>query len=64
MTPEDKKKLLDQLNALKKFPNNKLVKQLRKQIQKNTHVILKTWLRKSKRSMYQVREFVLETLGF
>ena len=32
-------------------------------IQKNTHIILKTWLRKSKRSMYQVREFVLEILG-
>ena len=32
MTPEDKKKLLDQLEALKIFPNNKLVKELRKQI--------------------------------
>jgi len=31
MTP-DKKKLLEQLDALKLFPNNKLVKQLRKQI--------------------------------
>ena len=29
----DKKKLLEQLDALKVFPNNKLVKQLRKQIQ-------------------------------
>ena len=28
----DKQKLLEQLNALKLFPNNKLVKQLRKQI--------------------------------
>ena len=32
MTPEDKKKLLDQLDALKIFPNNKLVKELRKQV--------------------------------
>lgn len=32
MTP-DKKKLLEQLDALKVFPNNKLVRQLRKQIQ-------------------------------
>lgn len=32
MTPE-KKKLLDQLEALKIFPNNKLVKELRKRIQ-------------------------------
>ena len=32
MTPEDKKKLLEQLEALKIFPNNKLVKELRKQI--------------------------------
>jgi len=32
MTP-DKKKLLEQLDALKLFPNNKLVKQLRKRIQ-------------------------------
>ena len=29
----DKKKLLEQLDALKVFPNNKLVRQLRKQIQ-------------------------------
>lgn len=29
---EDQKKLLEQLDALKLFPNNKLVKQLRKQI--------------------------------
>lgn len=29
----DKKKLFEQLDALKLFPNNKLVKQLRKQIQ-------------------------------
>jgi hypothetical protein len=34
MTPEEKKKLLDQLEALKIFPNNKLVKELRKQILK------------------------------
>ena len=33
-------------------------------IGKNTHIILKTWLRKSKRSIHQVREFVLDTLGF
>lgn len=32
-TKEQKKKLLEQLEALKLFPNNKLVKQLRKQIQ-------------------------------
>ena len=32
MTPEEKKKLLDQLDALKLFPNNKLVKELRRQI--------------------------------
>ena len=32
MSSEDKNKLLDQLNALKIFPNNKLVKELRKQI--------------------------------
>lgn len=32
MKPEEKKKLLDQLEALKIFPNNKLVKELRKQI--------------------------------
>jgi len=33
MTPEEKRKLLEQLKALKIFPNNKLVKELRKQIQ-------------------------------
>ena len=32
MTPEEKQKLLEQLEALKIFPNNKLVKELRKQI--------------------------------
>lgn len=32
MTPIDKQKLLEQLDALKLFPNNKLVKQLRSQI--------------------------------
>jgi len=32
MTPKEKKKLLDQLEALKIFPKNKLVKELRKQI--------------------------------
>lgn len=32
MNEADKQKLLEQLNALKLFPNNKLVKQLRKQI--------------------------------
>jgi FixJ family two-component response regulator len=32
MKPIDKQKLLEQLDALKLFPNNKLVKQLRKQI--------------------------------
>ena len=32
MKPDEKKKLLDQLDALKIFPNNKLVKELRKQV--------------------------------
>ena len=32
MTEEEKRKLLEQLEALKIFPNNKLVKELRKQI--------------------------------
>lgn len=32
MLEENKKKLLEQLEALKIFPNNKLVKELRKQI--------------------------------
>jgi len=32
MTPEEKKKLLEQLKALKLFPNNRLVKELRKQV--------------------------------
>lgn len=32
MSDKNKKKLLEQLDALRKFPNNKLVKELRKQI--------------------------------
>ena len=33
MAKENKEKLLEHLDALKAFPNNKLVKQLRQQIQ-------------------------------
>ena len=41
MSSEDKKKLLDQLKALKIFPKNKLVRQLEKQIKNNLEKIQK-----------------------
>ena len=34
------------------------------QIRQNTRILVKTWLRKSKRSAYLVRDFTLEILGF
>lgn len=33
-------------------------------IRQNTHIVIKTCLRKSKRSLYMVRDFVLEVLSF